>query len=159
MADLYRRIVPWFRAITSREPMEVELSPLARTERMASKGLLFARLDRPAVPKGRRAPKKDLGVSPLITGAFYGPSDGQATKLVLSFIPSPVGDAATIERWLAEDVLADDRVSEQARLFLHAHAAAGITVTGGTVGCPHEEGTDYPDGGDCPRCPFWKGKQ
>jgi hypothetical protein len=23
------------------------------------------------------------------------------------------------------------------------------------VGCPHEEGIDYPDGEKCPECPFW----
>ena len=27
------------------------------------------------------------------------------------------------------------------------------------VGCPHEEGIDFPLGGDCPLCPFWNGKQ
>jgi hypothetical protein len=23
------------------------------------------------------------------------------------------------------------------------------------IGCPHEEGVDYPEGQSCPRCPFW----
>jgi hypothetical protein len=27
------------------------------------------------------------------------------------------------------------------------------------MGCPHEEGEDFPDGEDCPFCPFWAGKQ
>jgi hypothetical protein len=27
------------------------------------------------------------------------------------------------------------------------------------LGCPHEEGEDFPHGEDCPFCPFWKGKQ
>jgi hypothetical protein len=27
------------------------------------------------------------------------------------------------------------------------------------MGCPHEEGEDFPVGEDCPFCPFWKGKQ
>jgi len=31
--------------------------------------------------------------------------------------------------------------------------------TGGNIGCPHEEGLDFPEGEDCPFCPFWKGKQ
>jgi hypothetical protein len=25
------------------------------------------------------------------------------------------------------------------------------------VGCPHEEGIDYPMGRTCPQCPFWAG--
>ena len=29
----------------------------------------------------------------------------------------------------------------------------------GNMGCPHEEGEDFPDGEDCPFCPFWAGKQ
>ena len=23
------------------------------------------------------------------------------------------------------------------------------------IGCPHEEGIDYPEGQACPQCPFW----
>jgi hypothetical protein len=26
------------------------------------------------------------------------------------------------------------------------------------IGCPHEEGIDYPLGSTCPLCPFWKDK-
>jgi hypothetical protein len=26
------------------------------------------------------------------------------------------------------------------------------------IGCPHEEGIDYPEGEECPLCPFWKGR-
>jgi MFS family permease len=26
------------------------------------------------------------------------------------------------------------------------------------IGCPHEEGVDYPEGEECPECPFWRGK-
>ena len=29
----------------------------------------------------------------------------------------------------------------------------------GNMGCPHEEGEDFPAGGDCPFCPWWKGKR
>lgn len=32
-------------------------------------------------------------------------------------------------------------------------------ATDGNIGCPHEEGEDFPSGEDCPFCPFWKGKQ
>jgi hypothetical protein len=33
-----------------------------------------------------------------------------------------------------------------------------VVVARGIIGCPHEEGVDYPDGGECPMCPFWHGK-
>ncbi len=29
----------------------------------------------------------------------------------------------------------------------------------GNMGCPHEEGEDFPHGEDFPFGPFWKGKQ
>jgi len=32
-------------------------------------------------------------------------------------------------------------------------------VTDGIIGCPHEEGIDFPVGEGCPYCPFWRGKQ
>jgi hypothetical protein len=32
-------------------------------------------------------------------------------------------------------------------------------MSDGNMGCPHEEGLDFPVGEDCPFCPFWKGKQ
>jgi hypothetical protein len=31
-------------------------------------------------------------------------------------------------------------------------------VTDGIIGCPHEEGTDYPEGASCPQCPYWAGR-
>jgi hypothetical protein len=30
-----------------------------------------------------------------------------------------------------------------------------VSLMNGIFGCPHEEGIDYPNGGVCPRCPFW----
>ena len=35
----------------------------------------------------------------------------------------------------------------------------GLIATDRNMGCPHEEGKDFPKGGDCPFCPYWKGKQ
>ncbi len=32
-------------------------------------------------------------------------------------------------------------------------------MTEGIIGCPHEEGADFPSGQECPYCPFWHGKQ
>jgi hypothetical protein len=26
------------------------------------------------------------------------------------------------------------------------------------LGCPHEEGIDYPEGEACPECPYWAGR-
>jgi len=31
-----------------------------------------------------------------------------------------------------------------------------VVMTEGVVGCPHEEGDDYPWGEACPDCTFWQ---
>jgi hypothetical protein len=31
-------------------------------------------------------------------------------------------------------------------------------VADGIIGCPHEEGVDYPEGKYCPQCPYWAGR-
>lgn len=33
-----------------------------------------------------------------------------------------------------------------------------MAMTDSILGCPHEEGIDYPEGGSCPQCPFWSGR-
>ncbi|MBE7557116.1 MAG: hypothetical protein HS126_39270 [Anaerolineales bacterium] len=43
--------------------------------------------------------------------------------------------------------------------FIARHGAKNVVITDGVIGCPHEEGIDFPEGEDCPFCPFWKGKQ
>jgi len=39
------------------------------------------------------------------------------------------------------------------------HKARTVVVGPGILGCPHEEGVDYPDGGTCPACPYWAGRE
>jgi hypothetical protein len=33
-----------------------------------------------------------------------------------------------------------------------------VTMTDRIIGCPHEEGIDYPEGECYPLCPFWAGR-
>jgi hypothetical protein len=35
------------------------------------------------------------------------------------------------------------------------HGAKPVVMSDGIIGCPHEEGIDYPDGQVCPQCPYW----
>jgi hypothetical protein len=39
------------------------------------------------------------------------------------------------------------------------YGVESVAMTEGNMGCPHEEGPDFPHGEDCPFFPFWKGKQ
>jgi hypothetical protein len=39
--------------------------------------------------------------------------------------------------------------------FVEQNQVKTVIVADRIIGCPHEEGTDYPAGEVCPRCPFW----
>lgn len=49
-------------------------------------------------------------------------------------------------------------VGERVLAFLKDHAAKSVIVADGIIGCPHEEGIDYPEGKSCPQCPYWAGR-
>jgi hypothetical protein len=42
--------------------------------------------------------------------------------------------------------------------LLRDHQILSIVMADRIIGCPHEEGIDYPDGQTCPHCPFWAGR-
>jgi hypothetical protein len=39
--------------------------------------------------------------------------------------------------------------------FVEQHGARTVVVSDRIIGCPHEEGIDYPEGQKCPQCQFW----
>jgi hypothetical protein len=51
------------------------------------------------------------------------------------------------------------KVQRELREFFQHHAVQSVGMSEGNMGCPHEEGEDFPMGEDCLFCPFWKGKQ
>ncbi len=68
-----------------------------------------------------------------------------------------MGHPAYLERWFKEggDVRNDHEVSEQILKFIRSHQVKSIVLADRIIGCPHEEGVDYPEGSTCPRSPFW----
>ncbi len=59
-------------------------------------------------------------------------------------------------RWFDESYIRKDPVIGSNILqFVQDHDAKTIVMTERIIGCPHEEGIDYPDGEVCPQCPFW----
>ena len=101
--------------------------------------------------------KRGRGIFPVGTISFYGPDDGQATKVVASIVASPGALPESLMRWFAQDldVRLDPRIGAEVLAFLSNGGARSIVKREGIWGCPHEEGTDYPEGGVCPECPFW----
>ena len=97
---------------------------------------------------------------PIATVALYGPTADLATKIAVSIIPDERKPPDVLERWFSEDidVRHDPVVGEQIQAFLRQHQARSVVVTDRVIGCPHEEGIDYPEGHSCPRCPYWAGR-
>jgi hypothetical protein len=97
---------------------------------------------------------------PAATVALYGPTADLATKIVVAIVREAGREPDPLERWFSEDtdVRNNPAVGEKVLAFLKQHDAKSVIVTDGIIGCPHEEGIDYPEGKSCPRCPYWAGR-
>ena len=95
---------------------------------------------------------------PIGTVALYGPNDKTTTKIVAGVI---LGEDAEplIERWVGTDVKDNPTVQQAIQGFFAKNGVKSVAATDQNMGCPHEEGEDFPDGEDCPFCPYWEGKQ
>ena len=94
---------------------------------------------------------------PVATIAFYGPDDKRASKVSVGIVAHEGGEADPLERWFSDtsDVRTDPDVIEAILHFIEQHGAKTVVAVDRIIGCPHEEGIDYPEGAQCPRCPFW----
>lgn len=97
---------------------------------------------------------------PVGTIAFYGPDNSRATKAAVSVIPAPQSEPTELRRWFAEtgDIRADDTVLAEIATLLRGHEVRSVAMIDRIIGCPHEEGIDYPYGKTCPDCPYWAGR-
>jgi Protein of unknown function (DUF1186)/SEC-C motif len=57
----------------------------------------------------------------------------------------------------AVDVRHDPTIAADVADFLREHDVTESVTSERMMGCPHEEGVDYPMGRTCPRCLFWAG--
>ena len=95
---------------------------------------------------------------PIGTIAYYGPDNKITTKIAAGVITDE-GARPIIKRWVATDVKTNPKVSREIDRFFKKFGVKQVVTSAGNMGCPHEEGKDFPEGGDCPFCPWWKGKQ
>ena len=105
----------------------------------------------------RKKAQRGFSGYPVATIAYYGPSDKLATKVSVGIILAEDQQPAFLERWFSDsdDLRQDHEVHEQILAFIRSHDAKSVVSAERIIGCPHEEGVDYPDGTICPRCPFW----
>lgn len=101
--------------------------------------------------------KKGFRGYPVATVAFYGPDDQRASKVAVAIVATEGGTPDPLQRWLSDtsDVRTDPLIMEALLRFIEEHGAKTVVSPNRIIGCPHEEGIDYPEGEKCPQCPFW----
>jgi hypothetical protein len=94
---------------------------------------------------------------PAATVAFYGPDSLRATRVVVTIVPAKDSEPTHQVSFAGAegDLREDPFVGEKVMAFVEKHEALSVVVAEEILGCPHEEGVDYPEGGTCPSCPFW----
>jgi len=95
----------------------------------------------------------------VATVALYGPTDTVATKTAVGIVRAE-GQEPDLRRWFSKggDIRTDPEIEREVVEFIHAQGVKSVIMTGGIIGCPHEEGIDYPEGKSCPECPYWAGR-
>lgn len=94
---------------------------------------------------------------PVATVAYYGPTDKQATKVVVGIVQKEHANPEPMKNWLSDiDVRNDYSIMEELLDFIAQHNAKSVVMVDKIIGCPHQEGIDYPDGEECQECTFWK---
>jgi hypothetical protein len=105
--------------------------------------------------KARKGSRGD----PVGTVAFYGCDDKTASKVVVGISPSPNEGVTETRTWRSDpDLREDAAILGEVLEFLGFHQVRSVVMTAGIYGCPHEEGIDYPEGAECERCEFWRGR-
>ncbi len=93
---------------------------------------------------------------PIATIAYYGPDDQTATKASVGIVDSR-DEVIESKCWLVriQDVRIDRAINSEILSFVKEHNVQRVAMAGRIIGCPHEEGIDYPEGSVCPQCPYW----
>jgi len=108
---------------------------------------------------GKKA-KRGFRGYPVATVCLYGPTNELASKVAVGIVRGERQDADPLERWFSEeaDIRLDQEIEIEIAEFIRAHDVKTVVMTDGIIGCPHEEGVDYPEGTSCPECPYWAGR-
>jgi hypothetical protein len=112
-------------------------------------------MSKPITQLRKRAKQGDRGF-PRATLAFYGPDNSKGTKAVLG-IYLHEDDDGVIHRYFSEDKDIRYKIETQLDILarLREHEVKSLIMVEHLLGCPHEEGIDYPEGEACPQCPYW----
>ena len=97
---------------------------------------------------------------PVASVAFYGPTNRVASKVVVGITAFDGADVEPLERFYSpdQDARKNPQVLKTVLQFLEAQGFNTVVMPESLLGCPHEEGEDYPDGEQCPHCPYWRNR-
>ena len=97
---------------------------------------------------------------PVASVAFYGPTERIASKVVVGITAFEGADVEPLERWYSpdQDARKNPQMLKTVLQFLEAQGVKSVVMPDRLLGCPHEEGKDYPEGEQCPRCPYWRNR-
>ncbi len=97
---------------------------------------------------------------PVATVAYYGPTDVLATKVSVGILRTEGGEVTALERWTTTgtEIRNDPEVLKAVLAFISGQGAKTVVATDRIIGCPHEEGINYPEGEQCPICTYWIGR-
>ena len=117
------------------------------------------------MPQGRykkallkKTRKGDKGY-PIATIAFYGPDNTRASKVVCSILAKEGSEPEPTKKWFTEsDAMKSEPILREVMAFIEDSGAVTVAMADSIMGCPHEEGIDYPEGESCPVCPYWKNR-
>ena len=93
---------------------------------------------------------------PVSTISFYGPTDSFASKAAVGIVLYEGGEADLLERWFSDevDIRLNRLVIRQIGEFIRSRNVKSVVMPDRILGCPHEEGIDYPEVETCPDFPF-----
>ncbi len=94
---------------------------------------------------------------PMATVAYYGPDDKRASKVVVGLFRVEGQKEPEMKKWFSdtEDLRLSPTINQEIVDFLRDNHVGRVAMLDRIIGCPHEEGIDYPEGETCPQCPFW----
>jgi hypothetical protein len=105
--------------------------------------------------------RREAAEYPVATIAYYGPDNLFAAKVVIGIILTEKDEyEAELKKWLTKgvDVRKDESINQEILDFVQSIGVRRVTMVDRIIGCPHEEGIDYPEGETCQQCSYWKNR-
>ena len=105
--------------------------------------------------------RREMVEYPVATIAYYGPDNLFASKVVLGiFLTEKDEDVAEFKKLFSTgvDVRKDVSIHQEILRFIQEKGVKRVTMVDRIIGCPHEEGIDYPEGEACLQCSYWENR-